>query len=75
MNTKPTHLPSLIHELLQHLARLWELVVVPGEVAFAIRVFNIQPDEVIRDVILIKALVYRTHILLVIVVPAALVVG
>lgn len=47
---------------------------IPGEVALSIRVLDVEPDIVIRDVMLIKACVHRLHILLVIVVPAALVV-
>lgn len=48
---------------------------IPGEVALSIRVLNVEPDIVIRDVMLIKACIHRLHILLVIVVPAALVVS
>lgn len=47
---------------------------IPGEVALSIRVLDVEPDVVIRDVMLIKAGVHRLHILLVIIVPAALVV-
>lgn len=48
---------------------------IPGEVALAIRVLDIQPDEVIGNVVLIEACVHCLHVLLVVVVPAALVVG
>lgn len=44
----------------------------PGEVAFSICMFNVQPNEVIWDVMLIKALVDSLYILLIIIVPAAL---
>lgn len=47
---------------------------IPGEIALPIRVLNVEPDIVIRDVMLIKACIHRLHILLVIVVPAGLMV-
>lgn len=75
MRYAQTDLTSLVHDVLQHLFGVRELVRVPGEVALAICVLNIQPDEVIWDVMLIKALIHCLHIVLVIVVPAALVVG
>lgn len=70
-----TDLTSLVHDVLQHLFGLWELVRVPSEIALAICVLDVQPDEVIWDVMLIEALVHCLHIILVIVVPATLVVG
>lgn len=48
---------------------------VPGEIALSIRVLDIQPDIVVRDVVLIEACVHCLHVLLVVVVPAALVVA
>lgn len=47
---------------------------IPGEIALSIRVLDVEPDVVIRDVVLVKACVHGLHVLLVIVVPAALVV-
>lgn len=47
---------------------------IPGEVAFAVRVLDVQPDEVIGDVVLVKASIDCLHVLLVVVVPPALVV-
>lgn len=47
---------------------------IPGEVALAISVLNVEPDIVIWDVVLIEARIHCSHILLVVVVPAALVV-
>lgn len=47
---------------------------VPGEVPFAISVLNVQPDEVIGDVMQVQSFVHSPHVLLVVVVPAALVV-
>lgn len=47
---------------------------IPGEVALSICVLDVEPDEVIRDVMLVEAGVHRLDIFLVVVVPAALVV-
>lgn len=70
-----TNLASLVHDVLQHVFGLRELVRVPSEIAFAVCVLNVQPDEVVRYVMLIKALVHSFHVVLVIIVPTALVVG
>lgn len=48
---------------------------IPGEVALPIGVLDIKPDEVIGDVVLVKAGIDRLHVLLVIVIPAALMVS
>lgn len=47
----------------------------PGEVALPVSVFNVEPDDIVRNVVLVKARIHVLHIILVIVVPAALVVG
>ncbi len=69
------YLAFLVHETLQHFLWCRKLVWIPGEVALAIRVLDVEPDKVIGDVVLIKARVHCLHVFLVIVVPAALVVG
>lgn len=69
------YLAFLVHETLQHFLWCCKLVWIPGEVTLAIRVFNVKPDVVIRDVMLIKACIHWSHVLLVVVVPAALVVA
>lgn len=48
---------------------------IPGEIALAICVLNVKPDEVIGDVVLVKACIHCLHVFLVIVVPTALVVA
>lgn len=48
---------------------------IPSEVALAIGVLDVEPDKVIGDVVLVKACIHCLHVFLVIVVPAALVVG
>lgn len=48
---------------------------IPGEVALAICMLDVKPYEIIRDVMLVKALVHRLHIFLVIIIPAALVIA
>lgn len=69
------YLASLCHELLKHFFGLWEILRVPGEVAFAIRVLNVQPNEVIGDVVLIKPLINSFYIFLINIVPATLMVS
>lgn len=49
------YLTLLVHETLQHFLGVCKLVWVPSEVALPICVLNIQPDEVIGDVVLVKA--------------------
>lgn len=71
----PLHLALLVHQALQHFLGAGELVWVPGEVALAVCVLDVQPDEVVGDVVLVEAGVHRPHVFLVVVVPAALVVG
>mmetsp|Transcript_12550 Transcript_12550/g.37706 ORF Transcript_12550/g.37706 Transcript_12550/m.37706 type:complete len:368 (-) Transcript_12550:667-1770(-) len=58
------------------LHRLWvrESLTVPCQVPLAIRVFNVQPDDVVGDVVLVKAGIHRQSVCLVVVVPPALVV-
>lgn len=48
---------------------------IPSEVALPIGVLDIEPDEVVGDVVLVKASIDRLHVLLVIVIPAALMVS
>lgn len=69
------YLAFLVCEALQHFRGRGELVRVPGEISLSISVFNIEPDEVIGDVVLVKASIHRLDILLVVVVPATLVVA
>src|SRR5687768_12992554 len=45
---------------------------IPSEVLFAISVLNIEPHDIIRDVMNIKVCIHVTHILLALVVPSAL---
>jgi len=52
------YLAFLVHETLQHFLWCCKLVWIPGEVTLAIRVFNVKPDVVIRDVMLIKACIH-----------------
>lgn len=58
------------------LQRSWfrEIIRVPGEVTLPIRVLDIQPDDVVRNIVQIKSSVDSLHVSFVVVVPAALVV-
>lgn len=47
---------------------------VPGEITLPVRVLDVQPDDVIRDVVVIEPGVHGLHVNFVEVVPAALVV-
>ncbi|TNN51073.1 hypothetical protein EYF80_038709 [Liparis tanakae] len=47
---------------------------VPGEITLPVRVLDVQPDDVVRDVVAIESGVHSLHVGLVVVVPAALVV-
>mmetsp|Transcript_22353 Transcript_22353/g.69850 ORF Transcript_22353/g.69850 Transcript_22353/m.69850 type:complete len:731 (-) Transcript_22353:901-3093(-) len=66
--------PALGEHVLQALG-VWELLRVPREVALALRVLNVQPQHVVRDVVLLKLAVHVSHVRVVVVVPPALVVG
>ena len=51
------------------------ITVTPRRSPLAISVLNVQPDDVIGDVVLIKGSIDRLHVCLIPVVPATLVVG
>lgn len=51
-----------------------EMFRVPGEETLPIRVLDIQPDDVVRNIVLIESSVDSLHVSFVVVVPAALVV-
>lgn len=70
-----TDLAPFVLDALKHVLGAGELVGVPGEVALAVGVLDVQPDEVVGDVVLVEALVHSLYVLLVVVVPAALVIG
>mmetsp|Transcript_62451 Transcript_62451/g.149055 ORF Transcript_62451/g.149055 Transcript_62451/m.149055 type:complete len:262 (+) Transcript_62451:1252-2037(+) len=59
-------------DALHHLLRRWEIAGVPSKILLAIRVLDVEPDNIHWQVILIKVLVDHLHILLISVVPAAL---
>ncbi|KAG7234579.1 hypothetical protein INR49_002208, partial [Caranx melampygus] len=54
--------------------RVREVNGVPGEITLPVRVLDVQPDDVIRDVVVIEPSVHSLHVSFVEVVPAALVV-
>lgn len=61
--------------MLQHGERLREPAGVPGEIPLAVSMFNVQPDDVTRHVVVIKALVHFQYVSFIPVVPSALVVA
>mmetsp|Transcript_17547 Transcript_17547/g.44716 ORF Transcript_17547/g.44716 Transcript_17547/m.44716 type:complete len:648 (-) Transcript_17547:7-1950(-) len=62
-------------QLLLHAFGCSKVALVPGEVALAVRVLDVQPQHVEGNVVLVEAGVHRRHVRLVAVVPAALMVG
>lgn len=54
--------------------RVREVNGVPGKITLPVRVLDVQPDDVIRDVVVVKPGVHGLHISFVGVVPAALVI-
>jgi hypothetical protein len=58
-----------------HFDGIRELAVIPSEVAFAIIMFNIEPNNVIWNIVVIKLVVNLVNVILVDVVPTTLVVG
>jgi hypothetical protein len=68
------HLSALISEPLLHGCRVGEEAAVPCEVALAVGVFNVQPNNVNRNVVLVELGVNRVHVCFVPIVPAALVI-
>ena len=68
-------LPAFGHQLVGHVYGVRELVVIPREVPLAISVFDVQPHHVHRDVMFVEVAVDGEHVLLVIVIPTALMVG
>mmetsp|Transcript_5211 Transcript_5211/g.9298 ORF Transcript_5211/g.9298 Transcript_5211/m.9298 type:complete len:259 (-) Transcript_5211:15-791(-) len=66
-------LPSLGGYVVDHLLWVGESRCVPREVGLSIRVLNVQPNGVVRNVVLVIHAVDRRHILLAHVVPTALV--
>mmetsp|Transcript_85066 Transcript_85066/g.259867 ORF Transcript_85066/g.259867 Transcript_85066/m.259867 type:complete len:650 (+) Transcript_85066:880-2829(+) len=66
-------LPALRGDRIDHLARRGEVGRVPREVRLPVGVLDVQPHDVVGDVVLVEALVHGVHIPLAHVVPPALV--
>lgn len=69
-----TDLPLLPVQVALQADRVREEGGVPGEVTLPVRVFDVQPDHIIRDVMAVEPSVHGPHIRIVVVVPATLVV-
>mmetsp|Transcript_1308 Transcript_1308/g.2251 ORF Transcript_1308/g.2251 Transcript_1308/m.2251 type:complete len:223 (+) Transcript_1308:1253-1921(+) len=69
------HSPTLFPKSLLHLDGVGEESLVPREVPLSIRVFDIQPEDVIGVVVLLELFMHSIDVLLVLVVPATLVVA
>ena len=68
-------LASTVDESAHHRIRIREVLRVPGEVALAVCVLDVQPHDVHRHAVGVKALGDGQHVRLVVVVPAGLVVA
>mmetsp|Transcript_23218 Transcript_23218/g.53918 ORF Transcript_23218/g.53918 Transcript_23218/m.53918 type:complete len:539 (-) Transcript_23218:709-2325(-) len=68
------HLATAGCKVLLHTLGVRKQMPVPCHVTLANRVLDIEPDDIIRDIMLIKLGIHALHVLLVLVVPPALVV-
>lgn len=60
---------------LDHLSGLSEVACVPSEVLLPIGVLNVEPQDIVRDVVLLKLVIHRLNVLHVQIVPTALMVA
>ncbi len=70
-----THLSLLLLQVALEVGWFWEKRRVPSEVTLPIRVLNVQPDDVIWNIVAIKSSIHSLHVGFVIVVPATLMVA
>ncbi len=56
-----TYLLASSSEISEHYFGIWELVTVPSEVFLVVGVFNVQPNNIIWHVMLVKALINSEH--------------
>ena len=68
-------LAAIVSQVAHHVLGRGKLELVPGEVALAVRVLDVEPHDVHGNLVLLEAVVDRAHVLLVVVVPAALMIG
>lgn len=66
------HLSSIASNLTNHLLGVGKGLVIPSEIALAIRVLNVEPYYIVGDVVLLEFTVDVADIILVLVVPATL---
>mmetsp|Transcript_21296 Transcript_21296/g.55374 ORF Transcript_21296/g.55374 Transcript_21296/m.55374 type:complete len:350 (+) Transcript_21296:1673-2722(+) len=69
------HLPSLFTKLVLEPLGVGEESLVPREVALAISMLDIQPDDVSRNIMNVKVIIHIQYICFILVVPPALVIG
>lgn len=72
---RPAHLTSQCSDLVLHLDRVRELLLVPIKVLVLGRVLDIQPSDVQRDILLVKPPVHIEHVVLIEIVPSALMIS
>ena len=66
---------DLSSNLVDHIDGVGELLRVPSEVSLAISVFNIQPNDIHGNVEFVEIGVDVQHVVAIVVIPAALVIG
>mmetsp|Transcript_8868 Transcript_8868/g.14855 ORF Transcript_8868/g.14855 Transcript_8868/m.14855 type:complete len:270 (-) Transcript_8868:725-1534(-) len=69
------HLASGCRQLILHLFRVGELELVPREVSLPIRVFDVEPEHIVRQVERLELSVHILDVSIVVVIPSALVVA
>ena len=75
MSTPPYHdFPAFGRDVVDHADGVRKQIRIPGKVPFPVRVFNVQPDHVVGEVVFFKLRIDSPDIRLVSVVPTALVV-
>ena len=70
--TNRDHFASFGGDVGDHILGGGELGRVPGEVALAVRVLNVQPDDIAGNVVLVEFRIHSGHVLFISVVPFAL---
>ena len=57
-----TYLLAASGEISEHYFGVWELVIVPSEVFLIVCMFNVQPNNIVWHVMLVKALLNGEHV-------------
>lgn len=58
----PYNLSIFLCDIFNHLGRVWEGLRVPREVSLFFRVFDVDPNNVVRNVVLIESSIHSQHV-------------